>query len=155
MEEGKRNIIPPLRIVFPTTLPATFDTALTDFGTTARFITRGKGWIWTGSAWTIITGVLALDEAETLAILMRTITLRFGMSVLLAIRADPENGTIAKVVRACLTPGAIGVHEVWCGVNVTEVGAELAVRNEKGYIVVVTQKVFDTLIDVGLGESID
>ena len=86
----------------------------------------------------VIAGVLAFDEAETLAILMQTVTLRLGMSILPAVRANPEDGAVAEIVGTCLTPGAVGVNEVWCGIDMTEVGAEFAIGNEEGYIVVMT-----------------
>ena len=99
--------------------------------------------------------MFSFDEAEALAILMRTITLNFGVSVLSAIRADPKDGTIVEVVGTRLAPGAVGVSEIGYGVDVTEMGAEFAIGNEEGDIVVVTQDVLDTLIGVGLRESID
>ena len=99
--------------------------------------------------------MFSLDETKTLAILMWTITLDFGVSVLSAIRADPKDGTIAEVVGTRLAPGAIGVSEIGHGVNVTEMSAKFAIGNEEGDIIVVTQDVLDTLIGVGLRKSID
>ena len=69
---------------------------------------------------------------------MQAITLGFGVSILPAIHADPEDGTVTEVVRACLTPSAVSVCEVGCRVDVTEMGMEFVIGDEQGYVVIVT-----------------
>ena len=134
----KRDIIPPLGIELTTTLPTTFDMTLTSVSTATSFVSRRKWRIWTRSARSIITQVFSFDETKTLAILMRTVTLGFGMAVLPAIGADPENGAVAKVVGTCLAPGTISVSEIGCGIDVTEMGVEFAIRDEEGHVIIMT-----------------
>ena len=111
---------------------------MTSLDTTTGFISGRQGWVQTRSAGTIITRVLTFDQAKALAILVWAVTLFFCVSVFSAVSTNPEDWAIPEVVRTRLAPSAVSVGKSGRGVNVKEVSAEFAVRNEECHVVVVT-----------------